>query len=56
MWITWWIIFYIKYSRLFWVYFKKHSDNIDNSSIRIYVNITENRVTFKIRTGYCIEL
>ena len=27
---------------------KKHSENVDNPSIKIYVNKTENRVTFKI--------
>ena len=23
IWTTWWIIFYIRYSRLFWIYIKK---------------------------------
>ena len=27
---------------------KKHSENVDNPSIRIYVNKIENRITFKI--------
>ena len=35
---------------------KKHSENIDNPSIRIYVNKIENRITFKIKTGYYLEL
>ena len=35
---------------------KKHNENIDNPSIRIYVNKIENRITFKIKTGYYIEL
>ena len=35
---------------------KKHSDNVDNPSIRIYVNKTENRITFKIKSGYYLEL
>ena len=35
---------------------KKHGENIDNLSIRIYVNKTENRITFKIETGYNLEL
>ena len=35
---------------------KKHGENIDNSSIRIYVNKIENRITFKIKTRYYIEL
>ena len=28
---------------------------IDNTSIRIYVNKIENRITFKIKTGYYLE-
>ena len=28
---------------------KKHSENVDNPSIRIYVNKIENRITFKIK-------
>ena len=31
---------------------KKHSENVDNPSIRIYVNKIENRITFKIKNGY----
>ena len=35
---------------------KKHSESVDNPSIKIYVNKTENRVTFKIKNGYYLEL
>ena len=35
---------------------KKHSENVDNPSIRIYVNKMENRITFKIKSGYYLEL
>ena len=35
---------------------KRHSENVDNPSIRIYVNKTENRITFKIKNGYYLEL
>ena len=35
---------------------KKHNENINNPSIIIYVNKTENRITFKIKTGYYLEL
>ena len=35
---------------------KKHSENVDNPSIRIYVNKIENRITFKTKTGYYLEL
>ena len=35
---------------------KTHGENIDNPSIRIYVNKIENRITFKTKTGYYLEL
>ena len=35
---------------------KKHSESIDNPSIRIYINRIENRITFKIKNGYYLEL
>ena len=37
---------------------KKHNENekIDNPSIRIYVKKIENRITFKIKTRYYLEL
>ena len=35
---------------------KKHGENIDNPSIRIYINKIENRITFKIKTGYYLEI
>ena len=34
---------------------KKHHENVDNPSIRIYVNKIENRITFKIKNGYYLE-
>ena len=35
---------------------KKHGENIDKASVQIYVNKTGNRVTFKIKDGYSLEL
>ena len=35
---------------------KKHGENTDNPSVQIYVNKTENRVTFKIEDGYSLEM
>ena len=35
---------------------KKHSESADNPSIRMYVNRIENRITFKIKSGYYLEL
>ena len=34
---------------------KKHSESVDNPSIRIYLNKIENRITFKIKNGYYLE-
>ena len=54
--ITWWIIFCIRYSKLLSIHLKKHETVTDDPSIRIYVNKIENRITFKIKTGYYLEL
>ena len=35
---------------------KKHSENVNNPSIKIYVNEIANRATFKIKNGYYIEI
>ena len=35
---------------------KKHSESVDNPSIRMYINRIENRITFKIRNRYYLEL
>ena len=35
---------------------KNNGEKTDNPSIRIYVNKIENRIIFKIKTGYCLEL
>ena len=36
--------------------FKKYGEKTVNPSIRIYANKIENRITFKIKTGYYLEL
>ena len=35
---------------------KKHRESVDNQSIRMYVSRIENRITFKIKSGYYLEL
>ena len=35
---------------------KKHGENTDKSSVQISVNKIENRVTFKIKNGYSLDL
>ena len=45
------IIFYIEY-----ILKKKHGEKIDNPSIGIHVNKIKNKITFKIKTGYHLDL
>ena len=35
---------------------KKHSENVDDPLIEIFVSKNENRITFKIKNGYYLEL
>ena len=42
--------------QIFKIILKKHGENIDKPSVKIFVNKTENRITFKIKNGYSIEL
>ena len=35
---------------------KKHGVNSDNSSVKIYVNNIENRITFRIKHEYSLEI
>ena len=35
---------------------KKHGEDIDKPSVQIYVNKIKNRVTFKFKNGYSLEL
>ena len=50
------ILFCIRYSRLSEYILKKHGEDIDKPSIQIYLNKIANRVTFKIKNGYSLEL
>ena len=35
---------------------KKHNENVGYLSIEVYINKIENKITFKIKTGYYLEL
>ena len=35
---------------------KKHVENIDKISVKIYVNKIEKRITLRIKNGYILEL
>ena len=64
IWITRWIIFYVRYLRLrdgsysmsdiqdYVEKKKKNGGKSDNPLIRIYVDEKENRITFRIKAGY----
>ena len=55
--ITWWIIYSISDIQDYFEYIlKKHREKTVNPSIRIYTNKIENRITFKIKTRYFLEL
>ena len=38
------------------IFKKRHGEKTDNPWIRIYVNKIENKIKFKIKTGYYLEL
>ena len=40
----------------FWYFIENHQTVTDNPPIRIYVNKIENRITFKIKIRYYLEL
>ena len=54
IWITSWIVFCIRYSRLFSVYHQKHQEK--TRTTRIFVKKIENRAIFRIKTGYYLKL
>ena len=35
---------------------KKHGESIDNLSVKMCINKIENRITYKIKSGYNLEL
>ena len=47
---------YLIFKIIFSIFLKKHSESVDNPSIRIYVNKIQNRIKFKIKNGYYLEL
>ena len=50
IWITWWILFSIRYWRLYWIHLENHETVTGNPILKIY------RITFKIKTWYYLEL
>ena len=38
------------------IFLKKHSESVDDPPIEVFVSKNENRITFKIKNGYYLEL
>ena len=38
------------------IFWQKHGENIDNPSVKIYVNKIENKITFKFKNRHILEL
>ena len=53
---TKWFRFSVRYSSLYWVYHKKYEKLPTNPPIHIYINRITNRLIFKIKDGYKLEL
>ena len=53
IWLGWWILFYC---RLFWIYHQKHETLAQNPPVQIYPNKIKNRIGFKVKGGYKLEL
>ena len=48
---------FVSYIQYYFEYIlEKHGEDIDEPSVQIYVNKIKNRITFKIRSGYSLEL
>ena len=56
IWITRWVIFCNGIQDYFRYILKNHGENINNSSVKIFVNKIEKRITVKIKTVYYLEL
>ena len=56
VWITRWFLFSGRYSRQSGIYCKKHETLTDNPPIHAYVNRINNRLVFKIKYGFKVEL
>ena len=49
------LILYQIFKIILSIFKKKHWEDIDKPSVQIYVNKTENRVTFKIKKEYSLQ-
>ena len=56
IWFAWWFLFNFRHWRLLWVSHQEHENLAENPAIQIYPNKIKNRIVFKIKTGYKLEL
>ena len=54
--ITWWFLFSVRYSKLYKEHHKKHETLPTNLPIHICINKIDNRLVFKIKDGYKLDL
>ena len=50
------VLFSVRHSRSYWVYYKKHEKLTINPPISIYINRINNKLVFKIKDEYNLEL
>ena len=56
LWLVRWYLFCVRYSWLYWIYHKKHETLTEIPPIHVYLNRIDNRLVFKIKNGYNLEL
>ena len=56
IWITRWFLICFRFLRLHWLYDKKHETITTAPRIHFYINRINNRLAFKIKDGYKLEL
>ena len=55
-WFAWWFLFYWRIQDYFEFIIKKNETLTENPPIEIYANKIKNRIVFKIKAGYKLEL
>ena len=56
IWIARWSLFYIRYSKLYLIHYKNHETLVTIPPIHVYTNRVNNKLVFKIKDGYKLEL
>ena len=54
--LGWLIVLIQVYSKLYWLYYKKHETLPTNPRIYIYIDRINNSLVFKIKDGHMLEL